>query len=351
MSEIQYATLAEAFGSDFASQVNQKDKHVNPLHVSRSQPGSLSQRGHNRLEAFENSQQDVQNLDHGMRDNYIPRNSMAPQWNHQRTKHIYPWGEEQVIKQPDELDDLSPMGDIVGMNGSSIDTISPSKALRRSLVSDHLDRTVSGYPPHSVGELRVRTNSKPPPGMPTDYRSVDGSDLYTPYSALAQNNLESIGYAGPVMTYGPVEPTACKSYFHHLDHCKKCQRKLKKRVIRYFRAMQHAKEAPMLPGSRGMEHFSPEVLERELFSDRPEDDDSFYSNRSLPSPNSKPQAPLSKEKTQNTDRNVKEDFGNRSQSNLTPTLLLLVFGLLVIFAMDSSRKSIRSGLTKMVQLV
>jgi hypothetical protein len=295
-----------------------------------------------------------------MDDEFEPFNPHAPQWRRKRQAHIYPWGDEDQVNKPDELDDLRPLG--AAQRGyddeANYEILPPKQAMTRSLVGNgNLDRTVSGYPPNSVGEARVHLKRKLPPGTVTDYQRVDGDNLYSPFASLNPGTsgfdgaMDAVGYAGTEMTFGPVDRGTCKDYFGHLDRCRKCQRRLKKRVVRYFRAMQRAQNTRMLPGARGMENFSPETIERELFTDRPEDDEPPVAPKLLP--HSKMEPTYHKKQTEEKeddkkDPGIVENFSNAS--NMMPSAFLLIFGLLIIFVMDSSRNSLAKGLSKIIKL-
>ena len=66
--------------------------------------------------------------------------------------------------------------------------------------------------------------------------------------------------------YKALENSKCQDFFFHLDTCKKCQHKMKRRVVRYLKALQKYKSSDYsLPGLSNVN--SEELLDKELFSD------------------------------------------------------------------------------------
>lgn len=113
----------------------------------------------------------------------------------------------------------------------------------------------------------------------------------------------------------------CRDYFYHLDTCKKCQHKLKKRVVNYMKYLQRNKNRQVLPGSSGMN--TNLIMDRELFNDNDHDD-------------SDTQIEVSK-KTRKT--NTYEGFSNYKKDDKTKNLLMLmIFGLITIYVMDTLKK-------------
>lgn len=120
----------------------------------------------------------------------------------------------------------------------------------------------------------------------------------------------------------------CRDYFHHLDTCKKCQDKLKKRVIKYFNLLQKSKNKQILPGSNGMN--ANLVMDRELFHDNDHDvnnikvDDIKVNNIKFD------------DKTNNQKNNIEgfSDYSKEKNKNKN-ILMLMVFGLITIYVMDS----------------
>jgi hypothetical protein len=189
--------------------------------------------------------------------------------------------------------------------------LTPDEYLKRSLVSSpNLDRTFSGYPPGSVGESRVMRDFQP---------------------SFSQNALP----------YNIIRTDPCNDYFYHLDTCKKCQHKLKKRVLRYLRALQRQNTHPLLPGASGYSNQHPE---KELFTDHDNDLDEMFRLRHSDSDREK--------KAKNSDREpTNESFSNfqfrgrgGEENRYLPAFILLAFGILTIYALENSKKIIGDGI-------
>lgn len=241
----------------------------------------------------------------------------SPRWKNRDRCDFRPWGDEEELDERD-----------------ACDARAPKQYLRRSLVGDgNLNRTESGYPPGSIAEQRVHNvNRRLAPGRPSDVSVYEGNgqNMYTPLTSLAPafsaqgKSLEPVGYAGPRIAYGNYDNSPCQSYFFHLDTCRRCQRKLKRRVLRYLRALQKSKQNPLLPGARGMDVSS---ADKELFRDSLADNEE-------PDPDTDEETEEKKESKEKTT----EGFTDGTRHNLFPAVFLMLFGLFVIFALDSSKK-------------
>ena len=122
----------------------------------------------------------------------------------------------------------------------------------------------------------------------------------------------------------------CKDYFYHLDNCKKCQNKLKKRVIRYFKVLQNNNKTPLLPGTRDMK--TDKLIENELFSDEKED---IYNYE----PDNKIIGNVENSRSEKK-QEVIENFNVESSVN-TQVIFLIFFGLFIIYMLDNSNKILK----------
>ncbi len=119
--------------------------------------------------------------------------------------------------------------------------------------------------------------------------------------SMIQQEPDGYSHMNPYKTF---ERTKCDDMFFHLDTCRRCQNKLKKRVIRYFNLLKEQNNNNLLlPGTSGMDS--------ELFIDV----------------ESKPEPILKKE--------VKENFTNKN--SFDSKILLLLFGLFIIYSLDSQK--------------
>lgn len=132
-------------------------------------------------------------------------------------------------------------------------------------------------------------------------------------SLLKDRNIQSMGVAtqepegySQLNPYKNFNKTKCDDMFYHLDSCRKCQNKLKKRVIRYFNMLQQNNKSLLLPGGSGMGS--------ELFIDDP------IQEQPDPVPVSKP---------------VQENFVNKKDMN--SGIFLLLFGVFVLYALDAQK--------------
>jgi len=120
----------------------------------------------------------------------------------------------------------------------------------------------------------------------------------------------------------------CDNFFYHLDSCRKCQRRLKKRIKRYLKTLKKYQEKEILPNST----YNPES---ELFIDSPEDDDNseiFDIHSVLNS------RKIEKEDDKSKKKEIEENFVNPNKIKTEPAFLLF-FGLFIIFMMDSSKNA------------
>lgn len=338
---MSYASLSEVWGADFAHRMNPVstqnpsqnqyvENSMNPTRNNNTLPGDRSKTA--RYRAERRSLKDRKAHKESFTDVSGVRNKMAQ-------SEFRPWGDEEDIYDQEN-------------------SISPREYLERSLAGNgNIRRSRSGYPPDSVGEARVNQKSI----NPTDYlvSKRSGDVVYAPFNASGSQSLEPVGYGGPITTYGGTDRSPCKDYFYHLDTCRKCQRKLKRRVARYFRSLQRNKRNPLLPGVQGM---TPS-LDRELFSDYDDLDemmmieekkarsDQVQNNRgelclSPPSENIPSKNP-DNEDVQAAEK-VQEGFVDLGH-DYTPGIFLILFGLFVIYSLDTSRKIFSGGGIKIIK--
>ncbi len=138
-------------------------------------------------------------------------------------------------------------------------------------------------------------------------------------SLLKDRNIQSMGTpSADPSAYSQMNPyksfhrTECDDMFYHLDSCRKCQAKLKKRVVRYFNMLQQNNKSLLLPGTSGMDS--------QLFIDPPQPE----------TENIQP------EPAQVKKQEVKENFLNKKDKN--SGIFLMLFGLFVLYALDSQSK-------------
>lgn len=268
---MQYASLAEAFGDDFAQQVSTQ----HPLYSVRNDQLPTTQKV-----AQKRAIKDRTNSRESFYDESVP-SSLAPRWKHSQKNHINAWGDEENQESGDELDDVRPRA-----------------------------------------EKNKFTNYNPVPTLLSEKPSSTDVDF------------SGVGYGGPDMSLGTLEESNCRNYFYHLDRCQKCQQRLKKRVVRYLRALQSSGSAKaLLPGARGAN-----LPDQELFLDRPED--SVVNTQHE-------EKMIIKEKEEQPKQQLKENFTNQDDSIL-PALFLMAFGILILFVLDQSRKS--SSFTKIIKI-
>ena len=209
---MSYCSLEEAYGKDFSKQVN-NDYHLdtsystkmNPSRNNNYLPGSRHGTELSRLKNVEDaknnaiiqSSQDV--LEHRRSFNSV---STDPP---NRRFEASPPNPSNILNQERNLEE--PYGIHYKGSGdySQIDELSPKEYLKKSLLKD-----------------RPITNSN----NNINYYEADISN-------------EPQGFSSGIIEYKSLNKSYCKDYFYHLDNCKKCQNKLKKRVIRYFKVLQN----------------------------------------------------------------------------------------------------------------
>jgi hypothetical protein len=354
---MSYASIAEAHGEDFASRVNNVDfksyehfaNQLNPTRSDNSLPGARY--GDNIVRSGPQGAQDARHraIRQSRRDRKTHRESftdVSPEFNQReiRPSEFRPWGDRVDIEQEEKREMAS---------------MTPQEYLNRSLAGNgNLNRTMSGFPPGSVGQARVMQVQKFKSGTPNDHLvyKPTGNTVYAPFNPMDYKtkeggHLDPVGYGGPMMTYGDMEKSPCQDYFYHLDTCRRCQRKLKKRVARYFRALQRNHLNPLLPGAQGLGAAS---LDKELFTDYDDMDEMMNLARKPGVLQNKrgelcldpPSKPIKGDTNEDVETNqmIQENFGNIPTGyDFTPAMYLLLFGLFVIYALDNSRKGFLSG--------
>jgi len=122
--------------------------------------------------------------------------------------------------------------------------------------------------------------------------------------SMVQQEPDGYSHMNPYKTF---ERTKCDDMFFHLDTCRRCQNKLKKRVIRYFNLLKEQnQDNVLLPGASGMDS--------ELFIDT---------------------EVKSQPKVVHHKKEVKENFTNKK--SFDSKILLLLFGLFIIYSLDSQK--------------
>ena len=308
---MSYCSLEEAYGKDFSKQVNNDyyldtsySTKMNPSRNNNYLPGSRHGTELSRIKNVEDSKnnaiiqssQDV--LEHRRSFNSVSTDSSN------RRFEAAPPNPSNILNQERNWQDLAGIHYKGGGDYSQIDELSPKEYLKKSLLKD-----------------RPITNSN------------NNIDYYEPNqnnSSLLQTS-EPQGFSSGIKEYKSLNKSPCQDYFYHLDNCKKCQNKLKKRVIRYFKVLQDNNKTPLLPGTRDMK--TNQLLERELFSDEKED---IYNNEPNSKYNSKLDNKLDNKLINNIDnfkneqQEVVENFNVGSHPN-TQAIFLMFFGLFIIY--------------------
>jgi len=340
-----FASLSEAYGADFATRVNSVDTQVerfenpmNPVRNKQPSTGSVAV-GEKQLRKQQQRSQSQARLDRQHHSESFADVSYSEPSSRRENSRIPQWG------------------DVGDLDESDSDT--PDEYLRRSLAGGQ-PRSRTGFPPGSVGEARSSRAAQRRlmvPGTPTDTVVFEPSSekVYAPMNSAGMTmngrELSAGGFAGTALTYSGTgadglplaEP--CQNYFFHLDTCVRCQQKLKKRVARYVHALRDRMDpkAQILPGAMGLGMAS---AERELFTDH--DDESYRLRPKMKIQDGRGRREEHEEAPRTRDKNeVKEDFVG---STLPSSFLVLAFGLMVIWAMDGSKKKISSAMSSLANI-
>ena len=135
-----------------------------------------------------------------------------------------------------------------------------------------------------------------------------------PYLKYTTEQFEPEGVSEKFSRYGQIVNSECNDFFYHLDTCKKCQNRLKKRIRRYIKKLQESNNTTFNPGMIG--YCSNQ--DRELFKDKEED----------------VEEDVEEENTETFKNNtIKEGF--QTKKNDISSLLLMIFGVLVIYGLDT----------------
>jgi hypothetical protein len=279
-----YCSLKEAYGEDFYNQVNDNyhlnlsSYNSNSMNPSRSNMYTMSSRNGSELSRLKNAQ-NTKLIAHKQSSDDINA--------HWRS---FDSVSDRIYEKPPEISNdktIRAWGEVEQNEYSSyVDELSPKEHLKKSLLRDrHINTT------HEI-----------------------------------KSDYEPSGYLGNMTTYKNLNNSPCQDYFYHLDTCRKCQNKLKKRVIRYFKALQKNNKTlniDLLPGAKDIN--TNHLIENELFRD--EDDLDRYIE------NEKSEKSEKSEKNENNEKSEKiiENFQNPTNNR---TIFLMMFGLFIIFMMD-----------------
>jgi len=278
---MSYCSLKEAYGEDFYNQVNNNyhlsqsyfdSSPMNPTRNKTYHPGVRNGSEISRIENVQNAKE------------LAKQQSSSDILTHKRS---FSSVSGRRYEEPPNISNdttIRAWGEIESNDYPSVDEMSPKEHLKKSLLRD-----------------RQYQNS-----------NHNEETIYEPS-----------GYSGFLTTYKNLNKSPCQDYFYHLDTCKKCQNKLKKRVIRYFKALQkHNKTSNtiLLSGTKDMK--TNQLLESELFRD--EDENDIYE------PEVK-QEPVQEK----TNEIVTEGFQNPVNNK---AVYLLLFGLFIIYTLDNSKK-------------
>lgn len=208
-------------------------------------------------------------------------------------KYAHQLSQQDSITHKNSFNDVSPYGSLAA-NPPVLKHSNEIKAWGEVRPESYEDPSVSDENPREMLKMSLL---KERPSIPTSTSEPLGYDTNSVYKMVRKNS-------------------KCNDYFHHLDTCKSCQNKLKKRVIRYFNLLQKNKNKQILPGSNGMN--SNLIMDRELFYDN-DSENEMVENK-----------PIQKQITEGFSNYNKED----KNKNL---LMLMVFGLVIIYTMDVMR--------------
>ena len=284
---MSYCPLEEAYGKDFYNQVNniayKKTQYdINNLNPSRnySYVSPLTNSQDTQQYAMYQSKQDSRNH----RNSF---NSTNP--DNVNKKRLTAWGDEESEEndENDENDKNENNGN--NLNNENLNQLSPREYLKQSLLKDRIIKS-------------------------PDYE---------------KSNYEPKGFSS-INNYKQVENSECEDYFFHLDTCKKCQSRMKKRVMKYFKLLKKNGKLTDNYFNTGANDMKTDyVLDRELFSDNSKIDNSLDNKDNK----------NNKDKTDKTNKDDIEHFTQFNDSDpTTKGVILLLFGLFIIYTIDSFKK-------------
>jgi len=282
---MSYCSLKEAYGEDFYNQVNNNyhlgpsysdSSAMNPTRNNMYHPGARHGTEISRVENVKNARRIAEEQSSADILTHKRSFSSVSGRRYEEPPHI---GNDTTIRA---------WGEAESNNYPSVNEMSPKEHLKKSLLRDR----------------------------PYQNANQDESRVYEPS-----------GYSGFLTTYKNLNKSPCQDYFYHLDTCKKCQHKLKKRVVRYFKALQkhnRTSNTVLLPGIKDMK--TNQLLESELFRD---DDETDPYEREIKEETNKEEKP--KEKTEKVVEGFQNPVNNKA-------IYLLLFGLFIIYTLDNSKK-------------
>lgn len=287
---MSYCSLKEAYGEEFYNQVN------NNYHMGTSlyPNGNSSQRNPTRNTSYLPGARhgtNISRVKNAQNARYTAETQSAQDILTHRRSFNSVSGRRYEAEPPNVSNDttIRAWGEVESNNYPSVDEMSPKEHLKKSLLRErpiqnpNYDDTVSAYEPE--------------------------------------------GYSRSLTSYKKFDKSPCQDYFYHLDTCKKCQHKLKKRVVRYFKALQkhnRTSNTVLLPGIKDMK--TNQLLESELFRD---DDETDPYEREIKEETNKEEKP--KEKTEKVVEGFQNPVNNKA-------IYLLLFGLFIIYTLDNSKK-------------
>lgn len=301
---MSYCSLEEAYGKDFSKQVNNDyyldtsySTKMNPSRNNSYLPGARHGTELSRVKNVEDaknnavvqSNQDV--LEHRRSFNSV---STDPP---NRRFEAAPPNPSNIINQERNWEEPAGIHYQGGGDYSKIDELSPKEFLKKSLLKD-----------------RPITNSN------VNYYEPERSDPQ--------------GFSTGLTQYTSLNNSPCQDYFYHLDACKKCQNKLKKRVIRYFKVLQDNNKTPLLPGTRDMQ--TNQLIDRELFRDEKDEVDVYNYEPGKTSDSDRKYIDNGNTKQ----KEIIENF-NGSSPPITQAIFLMFFGLFIIYTLDNSSKILK----------
>jgi hypothetical protein len=301
---MSYCSLEEAYGKDFSKQVKNDyyldtsySTKMNPSRNNTYLPGERHGSELSRVKNVEDSKNNaVVQSNQDVLEHRRSFNSVSTDPPNRRFEAAPP-NPSNIINQERNWKEPAGIHYQGGGDYSQIDELSPKEFLKKSLLKD-----------------RPITNSN------INYYEPERSDPQ--------------GFSTGLTEYKSLNNSPCQDYFYHLDTCKKCQNKLKKRVIRYFKVLQNNNKTPLLPGTLYMK--TNQLIDRELFRDENDEVDVYNYE---PCQTSDPDRKYI-DNGNTKQKEIVENFNGGSSPN-TQAIFLMFFGLFIIYTLDNSSKILK----------
>ena len=286
-----YCSIEEAHGSDFYNQINnQLNNGVGRNDFNQSNPTRYNQ--YNFYEQNKINQLSGQHL-----DIQSSQQNISPVQNQILNKN--------KAQQQSNLDYNAHKN---SFNSIGIPPMSQIKNVERAWGNNSVINDETENDPREILKKSLLRN-----------RIVNNDEIVNShYSNLNKSPYEPSGYSlDRIYGYKKVNKTPCDAFFEHLDSCSKCQKRLKKRVMRYIKTLEKFKNNKLMPNS--MYH-----PDSELFIDKNDNENLIeYKNKNA-------------ERKEKNKKLEIENFSDYKKIKSEPAFLLF-FGLFIIFMMDSSK--------------